>query len=101
MSNEKNGAVPLFKAPSNKQSEERVVGYAHTRDVPGPGSYTPRETSKTSKYKNPYNINLYSRDRKIELHDKSKLDLPGPLQYTLPSDFGNPQLTSTINFSIP
>ena len=79
-----------------------IAALSSTRDIPGPGSYTPRETDKTNKYRNSYNLQLYSRERKIELHDKSKIDLPGPQMYTLPSDFGNPQLVaSAAQFVIP
>ena len=31
---------------------------------------------------------LYQGHRKIELHDKTKRDIPGPGSYRIPSDFG-------------
>ena len=31
---------------------------------------------------------LYQGNRKIELHDKTKRDIPGPGTYRVPSDFG-------------
>lgn len=72
-----------------------------SRDNPGPGSYTPRETDRTNKYRNSSNLVLYPKDRKIELYDKTKLTMPGPQQYTLPSDFGNAHVISTKNLTIP
>ena len=46
---------------------------------------------------------MYPGDRKIELHDKTKLDIPGPCQYTVPSDFGNVlhSCCTQSNFAIP
>ena len=41
-----------------------------------------------TKYKSLYSINLYRNERKIELHDKTKRDIPGPGTYRVPSDFG-------------
>ena len=64
------------------------------KDVPGPGSYSPCETRNNNQFKNGYDYRLHSYNRNIELHDKSKRDLPGPGQYLLPSDFGN--VTSTM-----
>jgi len=75
-SNEKNGGVPVFKLPSNKKSEERAVTRDSSIEGPGPGSYTPCESNLTSRFKNLNNISLYPHDRKIELHDKTKIDLP-------------------------
>ena len=101
-SNEKNSCVPTFKLPIKPKAEERVVAMQYTKDNPGPGSYTPRETSRTNKYRNCYNYQLHSRDRTIELHDKTKLANPGPQKYTLPSDFGYPVSNmSTTSFAIP
>ena len=71
------------------------------KDIPGPGQYTPCETSSNNRYKNTYDYRLHARERKIELHDKSKLDLPGPQQYILPSDFGNNHLVASQSFIIP
>ena len=31
---------------------------------------------------------FYQNNRKIELHDRTKRDIPGPGSYRLPSDFG-------------
>ena len=84
----KNSCVPTFKAP--KTSRERVISAKGLKDIPGPGSYTPRDTSTTNKYRNCYNLILHRGERKITMHDKTKLNLPGPTQYTLPSEFGNP-----------
>ena len=70
-------------------------------DVPGPGSYTPHEGSVSNRYRNTYDYKLNKYDRKIELHDKTKLNLPGPQQYVLPSDFGNAHLASMTSFTIP
>ena len=70
-------------------------------DAPGPGSYTPCEGSTSNRYKNTYNYQLHKYDRKIELYDKTKLNLPGPQHYILPSDFGNSHLASSTGFSIP
>ena len=88
-SSDKNSCVPTFKLPLKKHAEERVGFKSYTKDVPGPGSYTVRETSNNNKYRNNYDLQLYKKERKIELHDKTKLDIPGPETYNLPSDFGN------------
>jgi len=81
----------------NKIGEERVIAINTSKGIPGPGSYTPRDSSQTSKYKNSMNLKLYQRERKIELHDKTKLSLPGPQQYILPSDFGNAHVQKIPN----
>lgn len=52
---EKNSSVPTFKLPFKPKAEERVVAKEYTRENPGPGTYTPRETSRTNKYRNCYN----------------------------------------------
>lgn len=95
----RNSCVPTFKTP--KMTSERVIVAKPTKEIPGPGSYTPRDTETTNKYRNCYNLILHRGERKIALHDKTKLDLPGPTQYTLPSEFGNPaHLISTKSLSI-
>ena len=93
--------MPQFKLPFKKQGEDRFVANSICNEVPGPGAYTPRETSQSNKYRNTYDFKLHKYDRKIELHDKTKLNLPGPQQYILPSDFGNGHLASTTSFTIP
>jgi len=98
----KNSCVPSFRTPNSKESSERkITGRSTGRDSPGPGSYTPRDTDRTNKYRNSYNLVLYQQDRRIELYDKTKLTLPGPQQYTLPSDFGNLNMVSTKSLAIP
>lgn len=92
--------MPLIKLPLNPEKIKRVVALDVTKDIPGPGSYTPRVTSINNRYRNTLSINLYTGDRKIELHDKSKLENPGPCQYTLPSDFG-PLPAAPSSFVIP
>ena len=86
--------MPQFKLPTKKTNEQRVVSQNIGVDVPGPGSYTPCEGSSTNRYRNTYDYKLHKYDRKIELHDKTKLNLPGPQHYILPSDFGNAHLQS-------
>jgi hypothetical protein len=79
--------VPLFRQPNKEIS--RVVAYNYTKDNPGPGMYSPSQRSNDMiKFKSLYNINLYKNERKIELHDKTKRDIPGPGMYRVPSDFG-------------
>ena len=70
--------VPQFKLPMKKKNEERVISQVVGVDAPGPGSYTPRDGSVSNRYKNTYDYKLHKFDRKIELYDKSKLNLPGP-----------------------
>ena len=55
----KNSCVPTFKLPMKKTHDERVIAKDFTKDNPGPGAYTPRETSSNNKYKNSYNLRLY------------------------------------------
>lgn len=51
--------------------------------------YTPStKENEKAKFKSIYNIHLYKNERKIELHDKTKKDIPGPGTYRAPSDFG-------------
>lgn len=51
--------------------------------------YTPtQKATDLTKFKSLYNIELYKNDRKIELYDKTKRDVPGPGTYRVPSDFG-------------
>lgn len=81
--------VPVFRHPSKEIA--RVVAFDYTKDIPGPGMYSPSQrASDMTKFKSMYNIQLYPRDRKIELHDKTKRDIPGPGMYQVPSDFGYP-----------
>ena len=101
-SGDTNPLVPTWRAPLKKSADERkVVPDSTSTKGPGPGTYNPQENVGNSKYRNLYNVQLYQRERKIELHDKTKLDLPGPCNYTLPSDFGNPQTISMQNLAIP
>lgn len=89
MSNDKNSCTPTMKLPLKRKQYDRISGNNFTRDVPGPGSYSPCDTKSTNKYRNDYDYKLHTVNRKIELHDTTKKDLPGPGQYLLPSDFGN------------
>lgn len=74
--------------PPNKNSK-RVIAFDFTKDTPGPGMYTPsQKATEMSKNMKGYNYRLYQFDRKIELHDKTKRDFPGPGTYRVPSDFG-------------
>lgn len=94
--------MPTFKTPS--ALSERQITDRPQKDIPGPGTYTPRENEFNNKFRNSYNLTLYRGERKIVLHDKTKLGLPGPQQYTLPSDFGSTptnHLVSASNFAIP
>ena len=101
-SSHKNSCVPAFKRPLHKLSEERVQVSKSTKSNPGPGSYNPCNSDRTNRYKNLQNLTLYQGERKIELYDKTKLALPGPQQYTLPSDFGYPAHNSQFaNMNIP
>ena len=84
-----------------KKNEERIISQVIGVDAPGPGSYTPCEGSVSNRYKNTYDYKLHKFDRKIELYDKTKLNLPGPQHYILPSDFGNSHLASSTGFTIP
>ena len=93
--------MPQFKLPMKKDGNERMISQSGEKNVPGPGAYTPRETSQSNRYRNTYDFKLHKFDRKIELHDKTKLNLPGPQQYILPSDFGNGHLASASSFTIP
>ena len=72
----RNSCVPTFRTP--RATEERQIAQKPMKDIPGPGSYTPRDSSTTNKYRNCYNLILYRGERRIELHDKTKLNLPGP-----------------------
>ena len=58
-STHKNSCVPEFKRSVQKKSEERVVAINYLKDNPGPGTYTPRDTDRTNKYRNGYNMTLY------------------------------------------
>ena len=101
-STDKNCCVPSMKLPLRKKvMAERVVSDQPMKDIPWPGQYTPHENTVNNKYRNTYDYRLHARERKIEHHDKSKMDLPGPQQYILPSDFGNNHLASTQSFVIP
>ena len=58
-SNERNSAVPLIKLPINPENVKRVVALDVAKDIPGPGSYTPRVTRINNTYRNTLSINLY------------------------------------------
>lgn len=79
-----------------------MVAIDYTKDIPGPGMYTPsQKSSDMTKFKSIYNINLYRNERKIELHDKTKRDIPGPGTYQMPSDFGYIQRQYTVSDLYP
>lgn len=89
LSTELSSCVPTFQVPKKKLN--RIIAVDYTKDNPGPGSYShTAKSSDLTKYKNLSNIQLYQQDRKIELHDKTKRDIPGPGTYRAPSDFGYP-----------
>lgn len=56
--------------------------------TPGPGTYTLLETPTNNKFRNCYDLVLHRGERNISLHDKTKLEFPGPEKYNLPSGFG-------------
>lgn len=104
LSSDRNITVPSFKRPTHQKSSDRMIAPSPPPgQSPGPGTYTPTENELSNKYRNQTGVKLYRRERKIELHDKTKLDLPGPCNYQLPSEFGFvPQLSSTqSSFAIP
>lgn len=79
-----------------------MFAFDFTKDIPGPGRYTPtQKATEMSKNMKGFNIRLYKNDRKIELHDKTKRDNPGPGTYRLPSDFGyfEPETTAALNLT--
>lgn len=92
--------VPTFKPPN--KSSTRVFAFDFTKDIPGPGRYTPtQKATEMSKNMKGFNIRLYKNDRNIELHDKTKRDIPGPGTYRLPSDFGyfEPEPAAALNLT--
>ena len=79
--------VPTFKLPMKKP--ERVTYTNYTRDNPAPNAYSPTRESIMANNKHCLkSYRLYQGKRKIELHDKTKREIPGPGTYQLPSDFG-------------
>ena len=79
--------VPTFKLPIKKI--QRVTYTDYTKDNPAPNTYTPTKESIMASNKHCLrNFILYKGNRKIDLHDKTKRDIPGPGTYVLPSGFG-------------
>ena len=75
-SNIRNSCVPMFKKPSSPA--ERVISEKPQKNIPGPGTYSPQENGFNNKFRNCYNLQLYRGERNIVVHDRTKLDLPGP-----------------------
>jgi hypothetical protein len=96
LSNDLTSCVPTFRPPKKKNT--RVIATDFTKQNPGPGTYSPSQTAVDMawKYRNNNSFNLYVKDRKIELHDKTKKDIPGPGTYRVPSDFGHIPLSQKI-----
>ena len=78
----------MFKLPTKKQNS-RQIAIDYTRDNPPPTAYSPTKGAIMASNKHAdKSFRFYQNNRKIELHDRTKRDIPGPGSYRLPSDFG-------------
>lgn len=67
----------------------------HTKDIPGPGTYTPTISALNSQMLGTgANYKFYQNERKLVLKKGSNDVIPGPGTYQQPSDFGYPLKSS-------
>jgi hypothetical protein len=100
LSEHKYKCMALMSQPMQKKHFERKVADDHTKDIPGPGSYTPASAVMNSQLANGAHYKFYQNERKIVLKSGTINENPGPGTYLAPSDFGYPLKSSKSRINL-